>query len=282
MTRNDPKPAGWDVAHALAEASGRIDRSEARILLGHATGMTAAEVATYPERILPPVGGSNFNALVARRERGEPIAYLVGTREFYGRDFIVTPDVLIPRPETELLVDMGLAKISHILAPRVLDLGCGSGCVAISLSLERPGSNVMAVDRSSPALAVARRNASALGATLCCIESDWYGALAAARFHLIVANPPYIPVGDPHLSRGDLRFEPASALVGGDKGLDAIRAIVSGAAAHLLPGGWLLLEHGYDQGQHVHALLKHEGFADISQYPDLAGIIRVSGGRLAS
>jgi len=272
----------WDVARALAEAGKHLDRVEARILLRYATGMTAAEVATYQERRLTPVGRANFRALVARREGGEPIAYLVGMREFYGRSFIVSPDVLIPRPETELLVDIGLARMASILAPRILDLGCGSGCVAVSLSLERPGANVTAVDRSAAALAVARRNAATLGATLRCVESDWFAALAGTRYHLIVANPPYIPVGDPHLLQGDLRFEPASALVGGSDGLADIRIIIAEAPAYLLPGGGLLLEHGYDQAQAVHDLLSSAGFVDIGQHRDLAGIIRVSGGRLAA
>mgnify|MGYP003402458812 CR=1 FL=1 len=281
MNRNDPQNAECDVAHALAEAGRQIDRTDARILLSYATGITAVEIATYPERTLTPVGRSNFFALVARRECGEPIAYLTGMREFYGRNFMVTPDVLIPRPETELLVDTGLARIAQILAPRILDLGCGSGCIAISLSLECPGSNVTAVDRSSAALAVARHNAATLGATLCCLESDWYAALAGTRYHLIVANPPYVAAGDSHLIQGDLRFEPASALVGGSDGLSDIHIVISQAPAYLLPGGWLLLEHGYDQAQRVQAMLGNAGFVDVGQYCDLAGIIRISGGRLA-
>lgn len=281
MNCNDPQNAECDVAHALAEAGRRIDRIEARILLSYAVGMTAVEIVTYPERPLTPVGRSNFRALVARREHGEPIAYLTGMREFYGRNFMVTPDVLIPRPETELLVDTGLTRIAQILAPRILDLGCGSGCIAISLSLECPGSNVTAVDRSAAALAVARHNAATLGATLCCLESDWYAALVGTRYHLIVANPPYVAAGDSHLIQGDLRFEPASALLGGSDGLSDIRIVISQASAYLLPGGWLLLEHGYDQAQRVQAMLGNAGFVDVGQYCDLAGIIRVSGGRLA-
>ena len=190
MNCNDPQNAECDVAHALAEAGRRIDRIEARILLSYAVGMTAVEIVTYPERPLTPVGRSNFRALVARREHGEPIAYLTGMREFYGRNFMVTPDVLIPRPETELLVDTGLAR-----------------------------SNVTTVDRSLAALAVARHNAATLGATLRCLESDWYAALVGTRYHLIVANPPYVAAGDSHLIQGDLRFEPASALLGGSDGL---------------------------------------------------------------
>lgn len=279
---SEPDDKEWDVARALAEAGKHLDRVEARILLRYATGMTAAEVATYQERRLTPVGRENFRALVAHRARGEPIAYLTGMREFYGRNFLVTPDVLIPRPETELLVDIGLARMTSILSPRILDLGCGSGCIAVSLSLECPGANVTAADRSTAALAVARRNAATLGATLRCVESDWFAALAGMRYHLIVANPPYIAAGDPHLSQGDLRFEPASALEGGSDGLADIRIIVSQAPAYLLPGGWLLLEHGYDQAQAVHELLKAAGFVDIVQHRDLAGILRASGGRLAA
>ncbi len=272
--------AAWDVAHALGEAGKTLGRMEARILLQHATGMTAAEIASHPERNLRGNELEHFLALVKRRAAGEPVAYLTGVREFYGRKFIVTPEVLIPRPETELLVELGLEKLSGIPTPRILDLGCGSACIAVSLSLELPAASVTAVDHSAAALAVARRNAAALGAKLLCIESDWYAALDNQRYHLIVANPPYIAARDPHLVAGDLRFEPLAALASGDDGLTALGTIIEEAPRHLLPGGWLLFEHGYDQAAPVRDLLKSAGFVDIEQHRDLAGIIRVSGGSL--
>lgn len=273
---------GCDLARALDEASGILGRMEARILLSHATGMSASAIATHPEKRLQASEENFFRALVARRTAGEPIAYIVGTREFYGRDFSVTADVLIPRPETELLVELGLARLIDVVTPRILDLGCGSACISISLALERPEASVTAVDCSAAALAVARSNAAVLRAKLRCIESDWCAALGNERFHLIVSNPPYIPAADPHLFQGDLRFEPRSALASGASGLDAIHSIIAQASKHLLPGGLLMIEHGYDQAEALRALLQGAGYADIEQHLDLAGIIRVSIGRLCS
>lgn len=270
-----------DIGSSLDAATRRIGRLEARLLLQHVTGLSASALAAYPERLLDAAAAATYAALVARREAGEPIAYLTGRREFYGRDFQVGPGVLIPRPETELLVELGLAKVQGIAAPRILDLGCGSGCIAISLALERPDAVVCALDASEAALAITRQNAATLGARLDCRASDWCSALngESERFHLIVANPPYIPDADPHLGQGDLRFEPSTALASGADGLDDLRRIVAVAPAHLLPGGWLLFEHGYDQAAAAHALLTAVGYADIEQHRDLAGIVRVSGGR---
>ncbi len=272
-----------DTGLALDAATRHIGRLEARLLLQQTTGLTASAIAAHPERPLSAAEQTAYERLVARRAAGEPIAYLVGTREFYGRDFATTPEVLIPRPETELLVELGLAKMQGIAAPRILDLGCGSGCIAVTLALECRGADVTAVDRSNGALTVARQNAAALGAdaSVRFIESDWCGVLnsESERFHLIVSNPPYIRADDPHLTQGDLRFEPPGALASGADGLDALRRIVAAATAHLLPGGWLLMEHGYDQADDVRALLIAGGYADIEQHRDLAGIIRVSGGR---
>lgn len=270
-----------DIGSSLDAATRRIGRLEARLLLQHVTGLTASVLAAYPERLLDAAAAATYEALVARREAGEPIAYLTGRREFYGRDFHVGPGVLIPRPETELLVELGLAKVQGIAAPRILDLGCGSGCIAISLALEHPDATVCALDASEAALAITRQNAAALGARLDCRTSDWYSALndESERFHLIVANPPYIPDADPHLGQGDLRFEPSTALASGADGLDDLRRIVAAAPAHLLPGGWLLFEHGYDQAAAARNLLTAGGYVDIEQHQDLAGIVRVSGGR---
>jgi release factor glutamine methyltransferase len=272
---------GVDIRSSLDAAAQRIGRLEARLLLQQASGLSASTLLAYPERLLDAATQAAYLELVERRAAGEPIAYLVGWREFYGRDFRTTPEVLIPRPETELLVELGLARLADIPAPRILDLGCGSGCIGITLALECPSAQVTAIDRSPGALALARQNAAGLGAALHWIESDWCAALAAdQRFHLIVSNPPYIRADDPHLAQGDLRFEPSSALASGVDGLDAIRRIVSEARTHLLPGGWLLIEHGYDQAAAVAALLVAGGYEAVDAQRDLAGIVRVSGGRM--
>ncbi len=213
-----------------------------------------------------------------RRAAGEPIAYLTGNCEFYGLEFRVTPAVLIPRPETELLVDLALERLPVEGRARVLDLGTGSGCIAVSLGRQRPRMEVWAADAVPAALEVARDNALRLGATVRFVRSDWLADLAGERFDLILSNPPYVAAGDPHLSRGDLRFEPASALVAGEDGLNDIRRIVAAAPAHLAPGGWLLFEHGYDQAQRCRALLTAAGFGQVTSWRDLAGIERVSGG----
>lgn len=213
-----------------------------------------------------------------RRAAGEPIAYLTGNCEFYGLEFRVTPAVLIPRPETELLVDLALERLPVEGRARVLDLGTGSGCIAVSLGRQRPRMEVWAADAAPAALEVARDNALRLGATVRFVRSDWLADLAGERFDLILSNPPYVAAGDPHLSRGDLRFEPASALVAGEDGLNDIRRIVAAAPAHLAPGGWLLFEHGYDQAQRCRALLTAAGFGQVTSWRDLAGIERVSGG----
>jgi release factor glutamine methyltransferase len=267
------------LGEAIVGARKLIPASEARLLLMHAGSVTATEIAAHPERDLPSSRLPEFMSLVARRAAGEPIAYLLGTREFYGREFKVTPAVLIPRPETELLVEIALSKVSRGGTPRILDLGAGSGCVAITLALEL-GCEVTAVDVSPDALAVARDNAMRLGARVKFIESDWFAAVDG-RFDLIVGNPPYVAEGDPHLSEGDLRFEPMGALTSGD-GLDAIRRILADAPRHLAPGGWLFLEHGYDQAEAMRTLLGEAGFGDIEQHQDLAGIVRISGGVLTA
>ena len=265
---------------ALAGARKLIPATEARLLLMHATGATATTLAAHPERELHASQTASFLALVRRRAAGEPVAYLTGRREFFGREFAVSPAVLIPRPETEHLVECGIAKARAMASPRILDLGTGSGCVAITLALElRTG--VVAADVAPDALAVARGNAERLGARVEFIESDWY-ANVEGRFDLIVANPPYVAEGDAHLTEGDLRFEPMGALACGADGLAAIRRIVAEAPAHLRPGGWLLFEHGYDQAAAVADILTGAGFGDIEQQRDLAGIVRVSGGRLTA
>lgn len=267
------------IATALAGARRVIPAGEARLLLCHLLERNAAWIEAHRDDALAAAAAECFTALVARRAAGEPIAYLTGVREFYGRDFAVTPAVLIPRPETELLVDLGKAVAAGIAAPRILDLGTGSGCIAVTLALEVPGADVVALDVSPASLAVAHGNAQRLGAAVRFFESDWLAAVAGERFDLVVSNPPYVADGDPHLNEGDLRSEPAHALASGSDGLDAIRHIVAVAPAYLCAGGRLYFEHGYDQAAAVAALLRNAGFADIEQHRDLAGIVRVSGGR---
>ncbi|MEW6513945.1 MAG: peptide chain release factor N(5)-glutamine methyltransferase [Pseudomonadota bacterium] len=265
------------VAQLLVEARQRIPASEARLLLGHLLGRNAAWLEAHRDDEVVVAGG--YSALVGRRAAGEPIAYLIGEREFYGRDFAVTPNVLIPRPETELLVDIAKAKVGAGRTASILDLGTGSGCLAVSLALELPQARLTAVDVSPAALEVARGNAQRLGANVDFVESDWFAAVPPQCFHLIVANPPYVAAGDPHLDEGDLRFEPVGALTDHADGLSAIRLIVADAPQWLAVNGWLFFEHGYDQAVAARQLLDAAGFSEIEQYCDLAGIVRASGGR---
>ncbi len=265
---------------ALQKARQNIAPGEARLLLRHVLNCSATHLEAHRDDMLDPMDEANFFALLARRERGEPIAYLTQIREFYGRDFFVAPGVLIPRPETELIVDLVLGRFARDSTLRILDLGTGSGCLAITLALELQKAEVTAVDVSTAALAIAKRNADQLGAQVRWLESDWFSSLQGARFDLIVSNPPYIAAGDSHLAQGDLRFEPAGALASGADGLDAIRQITASAHEHMNPGADLLFEHGYDQADGVLALLKAHQYVATEQHRDLASIIRVSGGRV--
>jgi release factor glutamine methyltransferase len=263
-------------ASAALAVSGLIPL-EAKLLLGHVLGQDRAWLAAHGDTPLSIEQRRRFEQLVRRRHQGEPIAYLVGWREFYGLVFEVTPNVLIPRPETELLVDFALERIARDAAVRVLDLGTGSGAVAVAVAHARPLARVTAVDVSPAALALARRNAHRHAvANVEWLESDWFSGLAARRFELIVSNPPYVAAGDRHLVEGDLRFEPAAALTAGGDGLTAIRTIVAGAGGHLAEGGWIGIEHGYDQAAAVQALLRDAGFADMATRRDLAGIPRTT------
>jgi release factor glutamine methyltransferase len=262
-------------ADTLNEARASIPLREARLLLCHVLGLSLAALEAHPERKVSPPDTAAFRALLARRAAGEPIAYLTGHREFYGLDFHVTPAVLIPREETELLVDVAL----EAKAARILDLGTGSGCLAIAVAKQLPQAELMAVDVSAAALDVARENAARHGVTVRFVQGDWFVPLAGERFDLILANPPYVAEADPHLTQGDVRFEPRAALAAGPDGLDDIRSIVAAAPAHLVPAGQLWFEHGYDQAGAAAALLARAGFAGIEQRRDLAGILRVSGGR---
>jgi release factor glutamine methyltransferase len=263
-------------AHGLPPREARL---EAQILFAHALGVNRAWLIGHDRDHLSSEQTATVETLLQRRLAGEPVAYLLGEREFYGRPFQVTPAVLIPRPETELLVDLALERLPLDRALNVLDIGLGSGAVAVSLALERPRCRVTGVDLSEAALRVARANAQALGAEVECLASDLYSALRARRFHLIVSNPPYIAAADPHLAAGDLRFEPRLALASGADGLDLIRRLIAAAPDHLEAGGWLLLEHGWDQAEAVRGLLREVGFQPPFTARDLAGHERVSGGR---
>lgn len=259
----------------------REARLEARVLAAFAWNVAPAWLIAHDTDPLAEAPIAAFDRLLARRLAGEPIAYLTGTREFYGRPFRVSPDVLIPRPDTELLVELALARMPADRPMDALDLGTGSGCIALTLALERPLAHVTAVDRSTEALQVARGNAEFLDARVEFLASRWFDALAGRRFELIVSNPPYVPAADPHLTRGDVRFEPLEALAAGADGLDDLRHLIVAARAHLEPGGVLLLEHGHDQAQAVVALLQNSGYVRPQSWPDLAGILRVSGGTVS-
>ena len=276
-------PPEATVGEALAWARARIGALEARVLLSYASSWSSTKLTAWPERPLPPEVLQRFVDLVERRAAGVPVAYLVREREFYGRRIRVTPSVLIPRPETETLVEVAIALALTLPpghAPRILDLGTGSGCVAITLALELPQAEVLAVDALPEALGLAMGNAARLKASVSFMESDWFSRIGPGEtFDLIVSNPPYLAQDDPHLEEGDLRFEPRQALVAGETGLEAIAVIVSEAPRHLAEGGWLLLEHGWDQAQRVRGLLLDAGFLEVQSWKDLAGHERVSGGR---
>jgi release factor glutamine methyltransferase len=250
-----------------------LEAREARLLLAHATGFSEAAVLAFPERALSAEAERRFADFAERRRRGEPVAYILGRQEFYSLPLAVNPAVLIPRPETELLVALALEREFS----NVVDLGTGSGAAALALKKHRPQARVVAVEASAAALEVAKRNAVALGLDVEWRHGRWFAPLNAERFALIVSNPPYVAAGDPHLAA--LRYEPACALVSGADGLDAMRDITAQARAHLLEGGWLLLEHGIGQDAAVRRLLEQAGLEEVRTWPDLAGIPRVSGAR---
>lgn len=254
-----------------------LDALENRILLCHALGLTRVGLITQSEREITADEAAALRALVARRLHGEPIAYIVGKREFFGLDFAVSDAVLIPRPDTELIVELALERLPQ--NGRVLDMGTGSGAIAVALAHTRPDARVTALDVSAAALDVARVNAASNGVTVHFIESNWFAGVADERFDLIVSNPPYIAAGDAHLVQGDLRFEPVGALTDHADGLAALRILIEGAATHLADHAWLLLEHGYDQAAAVRTLLIDAGYTDVHSWRDLSGIERTSGGR---
>jgi release factor glutamine methyltransferase len=269
-----------ETALNLETGSARI---EVQSLLQAVLRVNRAWLLSHPEQLLDTDQHARFIALFERRLRGEPVAYLLGTREFYGLDFTVTPATLIPRPETELLVELALQHIPRHGPCRVLDLGTGSGAIALSIAHARSDVEVVAVDASAAALEIAQSNADrreVRNARM--LQSDWFGALQDELFDIIVSNPPYIAAGDVHLAQGDVRFEPRAALVSGEDGLDDIRRICAQAGRHLRENGWLMLEHGYDQAVQVRALLLQSGFERVFSERDLAGIERVSVGSYAA
>ncbi|MBE0614474.1 MAG: peptide chain release factor N(5)-glutamine methyltransferase [Burkholderiales bacterium] len=268
-----------NLAQLLAQSE--LPLLEARMLLERVLGKNRAWLIAHADEAADAEAQQAFAGLAQRRREGEPMAYILGVREFYGLDFGITPAVLIPRPETELLVELALERIPANTPVRVLDLGTGSGVIAVALARERPQARVTAVDVDYAALTVARANAKRHKTTVRFFCGDWFGALAGEKFDLVVSNPPYIAAEDPHLGMGDLGFEPQRALVGGNDGLDCIRVIVAKAGAHLNPGAWLLFEHGYDQSEACRALLEAQSFCEVRSWPDFAGIPRVSGGCIA-
>ncbi len=255
---------------------------EARVLLRHVLERDDGYLIAHAEQALTAGQQEAFEALAERRRRGEPIAYLTGRREFYGLEFKVTPAVLIPRPETELLVERVLERVPTQAAAQVLELGTGSGCVAIAIAQRRPRARVVAVDDAAEAVALARENAARHAVpNLSIVCGDWFAAVPAERFDVIAANPPYIAAGDPHLAVSELQCEPRRALVAGAEGTECIAAIIAAARDHLSEDGWLLFEHGHDQGARSRALLAAAGFSrQLRTWCDLAGIERVSGAQL--
>lgn len=263
---------------ATARIGGDEARREAEILLGHALGLSRAALFAHGERRLDAAQAAKIERLVAARAAGQPVAYLLGEREFFGLLLTVSPAVLIPRPETELLVELALARLPVDATGAIADLGTGSGAIAIAIAKSRPGLCVWALERSPAALAVARENAERHRLhNLHVVESDWLSALpAGTRLRMLVSNPPYVAEDDPHLSSGDLRFEPRAALTPGADALSAYRDISQAAGAFLAPGGWLLFEHGATQGPTLRALLAEQGFVQVATEVDLEQRERVS------
>ncbi len=277
-----PEDSPISIASALAMArQAGVERLDAQTLLGHMLGQSRAWLISHDTDLLDAGQAQRYRQLLARAAADEPLAYLLGEQSFHGLDLVVSPAVLVPRPDTEVLVEWGLsllkASSAALPAPAVIDLGTGSGAVALAVARGAPGAQVSALDASADALAVAQANAERLGLGVRFILSDWWRALGDMRFDLALSNPPYIAGEDPHLPA--LRHEPLMALTPGGDGLDAIRQIIAGAPAHLHPGAWLLIEHGWDQGDAVRALFKAAGYTEVCTRLDLAQRERCTGGR---
>jgi release factor glutamine methyltransferase len=274
-----PIPQSIKVTLQIASSQLKTEASvfEAQLLLQYALGVNRAWLIAHEHDALQPNIHKTFEALLNRRIAGEPMAYIMGSREFYGLDLLVTPDTLIPRPDTETLVEAALAKIPDSANQTILDLGTGTGAIALAVAKHRPKVNVVAVDTSAAALEVAKKNAATLAITnVRLMLSDWFDALAGERFDLIVSNPPYIEQNDVHLTQGDVRFEPISALASGADGLDDIRHIVADCLIYLKPQGWLMVEHGYNQADLVVDLMAEAGLVSIQTIKDFGGNNRVT------
>lgn len=275
----NPAPSAGVTIRSLLRGN-ELPRLECTLLLAHVLNVRRESVLAHPEGGVSEPIAAQFSTLVSRRLGGEPIAYLIGSREFYGLNLRITPDVLIPRPDTELLVEAALRRLVDASPGRVLDLGTGSGAVAIAIAKYRPRMQIEAIDVADAAVALATANARMLSVPNASFhQSNWYSACEQQSYDAIVSNPPYISSADPHLSEGDVQFEPGIALTPGEDGLAAIRSIVAGAASRLVPGGWLLFEHGYDQAKSCRRLMAKAGFVQIATLRDLAGIERVCEGR---
>lgn len=287
--RTDPRASPDsppDVRNLLREARlvlrGEEAAREAELLLMHALGVSRAWLFAHSDEAVPAAARAVFRQLLQRRSVGEPIAYLLGQREFHGLMLKVSPATLIPRPETELLVDLALARLPRRAGLRVLDLGTGSGAIALALAQARPELQVFASDASADALQLAIANAQSLELQrVQFAQGNWWEPWAHEHFDLVLSNPPYIEDADPHLMQGDLRFEPRRALASGSDGFEDIRHILASAGDHLLPGGWLLFEHGHRQGPGARMLLQAAGFAEVETWLDIEQRERVSGGRRA-
>jgi release factor glutamine methyltransferase len=272
------------IAALLAQATGILGtdaaRLEAEVLLAACLDKPRSYLFAWPEREIEPRLQERFAALISRRALGEPIAYLLGQREFWSLPLTVTPQTLIPRPETETLVDLALEKMPEDAPLHIADLGTGTGAIALAIARERPRSEVIATDISTAALSVAKDNAARLGLdNVRFVCGSWCMAFTVDAFDFILSNPPYVAESDPHLREGDLRFEPHTALAAGPRGLDDLRQLIPGAHDRLRTTGWLIVEHGYDQGESVMQLMMTQGFREISDHPDAAGLSRVTRGR---
>ncbi|MCE9664442.1 peptide chain release factor N(5)-glutamine methyltransferase [Halomonas sp. M5N1S17] len=267
-------------AARLSEAGSTSPRLDAEVLLGHVLGVDRTWLYTWGDRAAPVYERARFEALVAARAEGHPVAYLIGEREFWGLALSTSSHTLIPRPDTETLVEIAL-ELAPTAEGRLLDLGTGTGAIALAFASERPGWQVTGVDRVEEAVALATANAESLNiANARFLVSDWFSSLTAECFDLIVANPPYIAESDPHLMLGDVRFEPASALVAGEDGLADLRRLIDSAMRYLCPGGWLAMEHGHDQAERVRQLLQAAGYHEVASHHDLSGQPRVTLGRV--
>ena len=271
-------PDPLTVRRALAQSA--LAPIDAQVLLAHVMRRDRAWLAAHATDVMERADADAFARLAARRRDGEPVAYLTGQREFWGLSLAVDPTVLIPRHETETLVECALARLPQDRDVRVLELGTGSGAIALALAHERPRARIVATEVAKAALVIARDNARRLGQhAIEFMHGGWFDALPASeRFDAIVSNPPYVAAGDAHLEDGDVRFEPASALVSGADGLDALRTIIAAAGQHLVPGGSLIVEHGYDQADAVKALLEEAAFTAVERRRDLCGILRIAAG----